>query len=134
MDYYAQGYFVYDSKKSGSQTASHLRFGKSPISAPYLIEKASFIGCHQFNLIENKEVLDRAADSATLLLNSLYSKDEIWDKLSPVTRNLIVEKNISLYIINATQIARDLGLGSRINIILQTCFFAISHIGDLATT
>jgi len=133
LDYYAQGYFVYDSKKSGSQTASHLRFGKSPISAPYLIEKASFIGCHQFNLIESKEVLDRAADSATLLLNSIYPKDEVWDKLSPRTRNLIIEKNISVYVINATQIARDLGLGSRINIILQTSFFAISHIIDPAT-
>ncbi len=133
LGYYSQGYFVYDSKKSGSKTASHLRFGKSPIHAPYLIEKASFIGCHQFNLINSKEILDRASDHATLLLNSAYTKDEVLDKLSPEVRNIIIGKNISLYTINATKIARELGLGSRVNIILQTCFFAISNIIDANT-
>ncbi len=128
LGYYAQGYFVYDSKKSGSQTASHLRFGKSPIKAPYLIEHASFIGCHQFNLVGNKEILDRADKSSTLLLNSPYTAKEVCAHLDAGIKKRLREKNISLYVINATKIARELGLGSRINIILQTSFFAISNI------
>ncbi|MCL5048914.1 MAG: pyruvate:ferredoxin (flavodoxin) oxidoreductase [Firmicutes bacterium] len=133
LGYWAQGYFVYDSKKSGSQTASHLRFGKSPIKAPYLIERASFVGCHQFNLLNSKEILERADKSATLLLNSPYSATEVWTNLGENVRKTIREKAISLYVINATKIARDLGLGSRINIILQTSFFAISNIIDRDT-
>jgi pyruvate-ferredoxin/flavodoxin oxidoreductase len=125
---HAQGYFVYDSKKSGSQTVSHLRFGPEPIRAPYLVEKAGFIGCHQFGLLDRADVLGRAADGATLLLNCAKSPDEVWDALSRPVQEQILAKHIDVYVIDAGQIARDVGLAGRINIVLQTCFFALSDV------
>ena len=125
---HAQGYFVYDSKKSGSQTVSHLRFGPQQIRAPYLVQQASFIGCHQFRLLEQVDVLARAADGATLLLNCPRPPDEVWDALSRPVQEQIIAKRIDVYAIDAGRIARDVGLAGRINIILQTCFFAVSGV------
>ena len=125
---HAQGYFVYDSKKSGSQTVSHLRFGPQPIRAPYLVQQASFIGCHQFRLLEQVDLLGRAADGATLLLNCPRPPDEVWDALSRPVQEQIIAKHIDVYAIDAGRIARDVGLAGRINIILQTCFFAVSGV------
>jgi pyruvate-ferredoxin/flavodoxin oxidoreductase len=124
----AQGYFVYDSKKSGSQTISHLRFGPLPIRAPYLVSSASFVGCHQFGLIERPEVLDRAAHGATLLLNTHHPPDRVWDALSRQVQERMLAKEIELYVIDAGRIARDAGLAGRTNTVLQTCFFAISGV------
>jgi len=125
---YAQGYFVYDSKKSGSETVSHLRFGPRPIRAPYLVEQASFVGCHQFELLERVDVLRRAAPGATLLLNTSHPADEVWDKLPRPVQEKILAKRIDVYAINAGRIARDVGLAGRTNTVLQTCFFAISGV------
>ena len=125
---HAQGYFVYDSKKSGSQTVSHLRFGPRSIRAPYLVSAASFVGCHQVGLIERDEVLDRAARRATLLLNCPYDPDRVWDELSRPVQEKILEKEIELYVIDARKIAREAGLAGRTNTVLQTCFFAISGV------
>ena len=125
---YAQGYFVYDSKKSGSQTASHLRFGPRPICAPYLVSQASFVGCHQFGLIERDEVLGRAARGATLLLNAPYPAGQVWDRLTRPVQEQILDKQVQLYVIDAGRIARQAGLAGRINTVLQTCFFAISGV------
>ena len=125
-DLHAQGYFVYDSKKSGSQTVSHLRFGPRPIHAPYLISAASFVGCHQYSLLERAEVLARAAPGATLLLNTHVRPDRIWDALSRPVQEQLVSKRIELYVIDAARIAREAGLAGRTNTVLQTCFFAIS--------
>src|ERR1039457_1657967 len=125
---HAQGYFVYDSKKSGSQTVSHLRFGPEPISAPYLISQASFVGCHQFGLLERAEVLDRAAPGATLLLNCRLPADRVWDALARPVQEQILAKRIELYVVDAGQIARDAALAGRTNTVLQTCFFAISGV------
>jgi pyruvate-ferredoxin/flavodoxin oxidoreductase len=125
---YAQGYFVYDSKKSGSETVSHLRFGPRPIRAPYLVAQASFVGCHQFGLLERAEVLGRAASGATLLLNCRPGPDRIWDALSRPVQEQILAKQIQLYVIDAGRIAREVGLAGRTNTILQTCFFAISGV------
>ncbi len=130
---YAQGYFVYDSKKSGSETVSHLRFGPEPIKAPYLVDQAGFVGCHQFGLLERDEVLARAAPGATLLLNCPYPAAEVWDHLTRPVQAQILDKGISLYVIDAADIARELGLGGRVNTVLQTCFFAISGVLDPAT-
>ena len=124
----AQGYFVYDSKKSGSQTVSHLRFGPQPIRAPYLISQASFVGCHQFGLLERAEVLERAAPGATLLVNCRQPADQVWDALARPVQEEILAKQIKLYVIDAAQIARDAGLAGRTNTVLQTCFFAISGV------
>ena len=129
-DLHAQGYFVYDSKKSGSQTVSHLRFGERPIHAPYLVSAASFVGCHQFGLIERDEVLDRAARGATLLLNCRHEPDRVWDALSHPVQEKILDKGIKLYTIDAGKIAREAGLAGRTNTVLQTCFFAISGVMD----
>ena len=124
----AQGYFVYDSKKSGSQTVSHLRFGPEPIHAPYLVQQASFVGCHQFGLLDKADVLGRAADGATLLLNCPRSADEVWAALSRPVQEQIIDKHIALYAIDAGRIAREVGLAGRTNVILQTCFFAVSGV------
>ena len=124
----AQGYFVYDSKKSGSQTVSHLRFGPQPIRAPYLVQQASFVGCHQFGLLDKADVLGRAADGATLLLNCPRSADDVWDALSRPVQEQIIDKHIAVYTIDAGRIAREVGLAGRTNVILQTCFFAVSGV------
>jgi pyruvate-ferredoxin/flavodoxin oxidoreductase len=125
---HAQGYFVYDSKKSGSQTVSHLRFGAAPIRAPYLVEQASFVGCHHFGLLDRVDVLGRAAPGATLLLDCPHAQEAVWDALPRPVQEKIIAKDISLYAINAGQIARDAGLAGRTNTVLQTCFFAISGV------
>ncbi len=125
---HAQGYFVYDSKKSGSQTVSHLRFGPQPISAPYLISQASFVGCHQLGLLERAEVLDRTAPGATLLLNTRHPPDRVWDALSRPVQEQILAKAVELYVVDAGRIAREAGLAGRTNTVLQTCFFAISGV------
>ena len=125
---HAQGYFVYDSKKSGSQTVSHLRFGPHPITAPYLVSAASFVGCHQFRLIENPEVIERAAPGATLLLNASLPAERVWDALSRPVQEQLLAKDIALYVVDAGRIARDSGLAGRTNTVLQTCFFAISGV------
>jgi pyruvate-ferredoxin/flavodoxin oxidoreductase len=125
---YAQGYFVYDSKKSGSQTVSHLRFGPKPIRAPYLVARASFVGCHHFGLLDRVDVLGLAAPGATLLLNCAQPPDEVWDALPRPVQEKILAKRIDVYAIDAGRIARDVGLAGRTNTILQTCFFAISGV------
>ncbi len=125
---HAQGYFVYDSKKSGSQTVSHLRFGPRPIRAPYLVAQASFVGCHYFGLLERVDVLGRAAPGATLLLNCRRAPDAVWDALPRPIQETILAKGIQMYAIDAGRIAREVGLAGRINVILQTCFFAISGV------
>ena len=124
----AQGYFVYDSKKSGSQTVSHLRFGPQAIRAPYLVQQASFVGCHQFGLLDQVDVLGRAAPGATLLLNCRHAPEEVWDALPRPVQEQILAKGIQVYAINAGAIAREVGLAGRINVVLQTCFFAISGV------
>jgi pyruvate-ferredoxin/flavodoxin oxidoreductase len=125
---HAQGYFVYDSKKSGSQTVSHLRFGPQPIRAPYLVQQASFVGCHHFRMLEQLDVLDRAAPGATLLLNCAHGPDAVWEALPGPVQEQILAKDIDLYVIDAGRIAREVGLAGRINVVLQTCFFAISGV------
>jgi len=125
---HAQGYFVYDSKKSGSQTVSHLRFGPAPIRAPYLVAQAGFVGCHQFGLLDRVDVLGRAAHGATLLLNCPHPPDEVWDALPRPVQEKILAKQIDVYAIDAARIAREAGLAGRTNTVLQTCFFAISGV------
>src|ERR1700733_15141453 len=124
----AQGYFVYDSKKSGSETVSHLRFGPHPIRAPYLVSNASFVGCHQAEWLERGDVLGRAAPGATLLLNTPSPAAAVWDGLPGPVQKQILAKQITLYAVDASQVARDAGLPGRINTVLQTCFFAISGV------
>ncbi len=127
--FFAQGYFVYDSKKSGSQTISHLRFGPDPIHAPYLVQSANFIGCHQFNFLNRGDVLNNAAPGAVLLLNtSPHQPQEVWEHIPQPVQAEIIAKQLKVYGINAEQVARDNGMGTRINIIMQTCFFAISGV------
>jgi pyruvate-ferredoxin/flavodoxin oxidoreductase len=125
---HAQAYFVYDSKKAGSQTVSHLRFGPQPIRAPYLVRQAGFVGCHQFGLLDRADVLGSAAPGATLLLNCPYPPDEVWAALSRPVQEQILAKQIDLHVIDAGQIARDVGLAGRTNVVLQTCFFALSGV------
>ena len=125
---HCQGYFVYDSKKSGSQTVSHLRFGPRPIHAPYLIQSANFIACHKFNLVEKVEVLRNAAQDSVFLLNSPYAEDEVFEKLPRPLQRIIIDRNIRMYVIDASGVARDVGMGRRINTIMQACFFALSGV------
>ena len=125
---YAQGYFVYDSKKSGSRTVSHLRFGPNPIQAPYLVTRSNFIGCHHWSILERVDVLEFAQPGGTLLINSPYPADQVWEQLPRPMQDKIVELGISLYVIDASTVARAAGLGSRTNTVLQTCFFAISGV------
>ena len=119
---------MYDSKKSGSRTVSHLRFGPEPIRAPYLIEQAGFIGCHHFGSLDRIDVLGRAAQGATLLLNCAQPPDEVWDALPRPVQERILAKDLTVYAVNASQIAREVGLAGRTNTVLQTCFFAISGV------
>ncbi|MGO9832058.1 MAG: pyruvate:ferredoxin (flavodoxin) oxidoreductase [Myxococcaceae bacterium] len=125
---HAQGYFVYDSKKSGSYTISHLRFGPHPIRAPYLLKSASFVGIHKFDFLFKVDVLASAAHGATLLVNSPYGPDAVWDELPREAQKEILEKQLKLYVIDASGVASSLGLASRTNTILQTCFFALSGV------
>lgn len=124
----AQGYFVYDSKKSGAVTISHLRFGPDPIEAPYLIKNASFVGCHQAQFLDQYDVLDTAAPGAVFLLNTNFTKDEVWSHMPRTIQEAIVEKGLKFYVIDAYKVAREAGMGGRINTIMQTCFFAISGV------
>ena len=125
---YAQGYFVYDSKKSGAMTVSHLRFGSQPIKSTYLIQRANFIAVHQFNFLERYPVLDSAAEGATLLLNTPFEANEVWAHLPRTVQEAIIEKHIKVYAIDANAVAKETQLGNRINTIMQTCFFAISGV------
>jgi len=125
---YAQGYFVYDSKKSGGITISHLRFGPKPIRAPYLVSHAQFVACHQSNFLERFDVLRFAMNGGVFLLNSLYGPDEVWDHLPRDVQEIILKKNLRFFVINAYEVAKDTGMGVRINTIMQTCFFAISGV------
>ena len=125
---YAQGYFVYDSHKSGAQTISHLRFGPRPIRSPYLIERANFVACHKFELLHKLDVLGPALPGATFLLNSPYGPEAVWDHLPATVQSQIAGKRLKFYVIDATDVARGLGLGQRVNTILQTCFFALSGV------
>ncbi len=127
-DNYAQGYFVYDSKKSGARTVSHLRFGKQPIKSTYLIQKAGFIAVSQFNFLHSYNTLELADRGATVLLNSPYGPDEVWDYLPRLVQRQLVERELSLYVIDANTVARDNHLGGRTNTIMQTCFFALSGV------
>jgi pyruvate-ferredoxin/flavodoxin oxidoreductase len=122
---YAQGYFVYDSKKAGSVTTSHLRFGPRPISAPYLIETASFVACHQFSFLERYDVLRCAAPGATFLLNSPYGPETVWEHLPESVQQAIRAKGMRFFVIDAQRVAEAQGMGRRINRIMQTCFFAL---------
>src|ERR1022692_3413803 len=125
---YAQGYFVYDSKKSGSMTTSHLRFGPDPILSTYLISKANFVACHQFQFLERMDILAAADQGAVFLLNTPYGPDEIWNHLPKKTQETILGKEIKFYVIDGYTVARTAGMGNRINTIMQTCFFAISGV------
>ncbi len=125
---YAQGYFVYDSKKAGSVTVSHLRFGPRPIRSSYLIDKANFIGCHQFPFLERMDVLARAVPGASVLLNAPFAPADAWNHLPRKFQQQVIEKHLRVYVIDAYAVARDTGMGRRINTIMQTCFFAISGI------
>jgi pyruvate-ferredoxin/flavodoxin oxidoreductase len=125
---YAQGYFVYDSKKAGAMTVSHLRFGPRPIKSTYLIQRATFIAVHQFSFFGQYDVLDSAIDGATLLINSPYDESELWDHLPNKVQKVIIEKRLKVYAINASDVARQSQLGNRINTIMQTCFFALSGV------
>jgi pyruvate-ferredoxin/flavodoxin oxidoreductase len=125
-DLFGQGYFVYDSRKSGSMTTSHLRFGDSPIEASYLIDDATFIACHQFEFVSTIDILARAADGATVLLNTTYAADEVWRWLPLDVQSQLIEKDLTLYVVDANAVAAAAGLGRRINTVLQTCFFALA--------
>jgi pyruvate-ferredoxin/flavodoxin oxidoreductase len=126
--YHAQGYFVYDSKKSGSVTTSHLRFGPRPIQSTYLIQKASFVAVHQFGLIERFPVLEQAADGAIFLLNSPHPPTQVWNHLPRPVQEQFISKRLKLHVVDAYGVARELGLGGRINTIMQACFFALSGV------
>ena len=127
---YAQGYFVYDSKKAGAKTISHLRFGPEPIKAPYLIEvnQADFVACHQFSFLEQIDMVKYLKPGGTFLLNSIYGPDKVWDKLPLDFQESILGKEADFYIVDAYKIAEEVGLGTRINTVMQTCFFAISGV------
>jgi pyruvate-ferredoxin/flavodoxin oxidoreductase len=127
-DFYAQGYFVYDSKKSGSQTVSHLRFGPEPIRSAYLVQSANFIGCHQFNFLERLDVLRYAARGATLLLDAEHPPDQLWAHLPLEAQQQILDKQIRVFTIDAKTVAREAGMEGRINTVMQTCFFAIAGV------
>ncbi len=127
-DLHAQGYFVYDSKKSGSMTISHLRFGAAPIHAPYLVQRASFVGCHQFGFLDKIDVLALAEPAATFLLNSPFGPDDVWRRLPGEVQRTIRERGLRLFVIDAARVAADAGMGGRINTVMQTCFFALSGV------
>ena len=125
---YAQGYFVYDSKKAGAITVSHLRFGPRPIRSQYLVDQANFVACHTFAFLERYDMLSPAVPGATFLLNAPYSSEEVWDKLPREVQQQIIDKKLKFYSINAYEVAKKTGMGGRINTIMQTCFFYLSGI------
>src|SRR5580704_3774024 len=127
-DNYAQGYFVYDSKKSGAMTVSHLRFGPKPIRSSYLVSKANFIACHQWIFLERYDMLSALVEGGVFLLNSLFGPDEVWDHLPRLMQQQLIQKKARFYVIDAYRVARDTGMGSRMNTIMQACFFAISKV------
>ncbi|MBU0744085.1 MAG: pyruvate:ferredoxin (flavodoxin) oxidoreductase, partial [Gammaproteobacteria bacterium] len=135
-DLYTQGYFVFDAKKTGSKTVSHLRFSPKKIHSTYLIKSANFIGCHQFNFVEKIPVLERATMGATFLLNSSWPQDKVWDKLPRSLQQTIIDKKIKFYVIDAYKIAHETGMKNHINTIMQVCFFSLSNVipQDLAIT
>ena len=125
---FAQGYFVYDSRKAGAKTISHLRFGPEPVRAPYLVSQANFVACHQFNFLEQIDMLKYAMPGAVFLLNSTYNANEVWDHLPQEDQKTIIEKKLQFYVIDGYEVAGKTGMGVRINTIMQTCFFAISGV------
>jgi pyruvate-ferredoxin/flavodoxin oxidoreductase len=125
---HAQGFFVYDSKKSGAATVSHLRFGPHPIRAPYLVRRASFVGCHQFDFVNRSEILESLEAGGEFLLNAPYGPGEVWDRLPREAQEILLEKRPLFYVIDANRVAREAGLGGRTNTILQACFFAITNV------
>ncbi len=127
-DKHVQGYFVYDSKKAGAVTVSHLRFGDDPIRSSYLIDQAGFVACHQFEFLDKFEMLERAAKGATFLLNSPFSEEEVWEQLPREVQQEIIERELDFWVVDAYQVAREASLGNRINTIMQTCFFALTEI------
>ena len=127
-DNYAQGYFVYDSRKAGSLTISHLRFGPTPIHSPYLVSQANFVACHQFSFLERYDVLKTAQQGAIFLLNSHYSAEEVWEHLPYSVQKTIIDKKLRFFVIDAYKIAKEVGLGGRINTIMQVCFFSLSNV------
>ena len=127
-DLFAQGYFVYDSKKSGSVTVSHLRMAPRPIRSSYLIERATFVACHQFHFLDRMDVLGRAAEGATFLLNSPWPAAQVWDHLPYEVQREIIGKRLEVWVVNAARVARDAGMGHRINTVMQPCFFALAGV------
>jgi len=127
-DMFSQAHFVYDSKKSGAMTVSHLRFGPNKIHSTYEIKEANFVACHQFNFMEKVDVLDIAAEGATFLLNSPYGPDEVWDHLTADAQRQIIDKKLKFYVVDAVSVAQAVGLGGRVNTVLQTCFFALAGV------
>ncbi len=125
---YAQGYFVLDSKKSGSMTTSHLRFGPRPIGSTYLVQKARFVGCHQFGFVERVDVLEHAADGATFLLNSPHPAERVWERLPVELQRKIIDKRLRFFVIDASRVAREAGLPGRVNTVLQACFFKLAGV------
>ncbi len=129
----AQAYFVYDSKKAGSMTTSHLRFGKKYIRAPYLVDAADFVACHNFSFMEKYDMLAKAKEGATFLLNSPFDQNEVWDNIPADVQQQIIDKKLRFFVINAVKLGEEIGLGPRINVIMQTAFFKISGIIPLDT-
>ena len=127
-DNYAQGYFVYDSKKAGTMTTSHLRFGSKPIKSTYLINKANFVACHQFSFLEKYDMLKTAQKGATFLLNSPYPADETWNELPIEVQQQIIDKELEFYVVDGYEVAEKTGMGNRVNTVLQACFFGISGV------
>ena len=127
-DLFAQGYFVLDSKKSGSVTVSHLRFGPRPIRSTYLVQKASFVACHQFGFLERMDVLARAAEGATFLLNSPYGPDRVWERIPVEVQREVIEKRLRFFVVDASRVAREAGLPGRVNTVLQACFFKLTGV------
>src|SRR5213596_1287462 len=127
-DHYAQGYFVYDSKKSGATTVSHLRFGPRPIRSAYLVRSADFVACHQFAFLERLDILEHARPGGVFLLNAPYGPEEVWDRLPREVQEELIARRLRFFIIDALKVARETGMGGRINTIMQTCFFAVSGV------
>ncbi len=127
-DQFVQGYFVYDSKKSGAVTVSHLRFGPEPLRAPYLVTQADFVGCHQFEFVDRYDVLEHSKPGSVFLLNAPFEAAEVWERLPREMQESLIEKQIELYVIDALAVARDAGMGGRVNTVMQTCFFGISGV------